>query len=230
MNITNPLPRAATEAGLFLFTLGLAYMQDWRAHDVAWSMWITSLISGLLYIYISLLSGNGVFNRKTLRKPIDDKAIHTTPKHSIVKRVVNISALFMAMFFTFHFGFFHFVHSQFMMSFFPLEGVAENGAFIDILFTTISLYYGFILVGIIKTLPSAMGGDGDNAIEMNMSAPYSFVIRNHIMIILLGGLSHFIDSGYIVYLVITFYFFPFDIILGKKKNKDKKQSEKSNAV
>jgi len=181
-------------------------MQDWQAADVAWSMWITSLITGLLYIYVTAFTGK------------------LTLKHKKTKSSAKLTAsIFMAVFFTFHFGFFHFVHSEFMRGFFPLDALAEGSSFITLIITTISLYYGFILVGILRMMPQLLGGEGGNAVEINIATPYAFVIRNHIMIILLGGLTHFVDSQYIVYLVIAFYFFPFDTIF-KKNDRSETQS------
>ena len=200
MNSPSPLPRAVTETTLFIFTLGLAHFENWHAHDVAWSMWITSLITGLLFIYISILAGNTNFNKKG-----------SSSKSAS-------SGVFIALFFTFHFGFFHFVHSQFMISFFPLEGISSTNNFIDIVASTTTLYYGFILIGIARMLPTIFVHGTHNETELNMKTPYNFVIRNHVMIILLGGLSHFIEAGYIVYLVIIFYFFPFDVVFRKNKN------------
>lgn len=76
----------------------LAWYFRWQARDLAWSLWLSSLVLGYATLVSSLFRG----------------------------RVTVPLALARLAFFTFHFGLFHFIHSGFLSFLLPLEGVGEG--------------------------------------------------------------------------------------------------------
>ena len=87
----------------------VAGWQDWSTTDLVWSLWISSLLVGYAFLVLHLFTG--ATSRERLPSPLHVPA-----------------ALFGLLFFTVHFGGFHFVHSVFLNEFFPLAGESSAGA------------------------------------------------------------------------------------------------------
>ncbi len=78
----------------------------WNTTDLVWSLWLASLVIGLGTIWIGILR---------------------TPMSGPMRAAGPGKALGL-LFFTVHFGGFHFVHSQFLALFFPLGTGSGSGA------------------------------------------------------------------------------------------------------
>src|SRR3954470_5261777 len=99
------------DAIAFLAGLGLAWSQRWNTTDLVWSLWLSSLVVGYAMI-VWQVSG-----------PLRDVAagVVQDPDHSpgavggklAVIGILGAGTLLGLAFFTFHFGFFHYVHSAF---------------------------------------------------------------------------------------------------------------------
>jgi hypothetical protein len=121
--------------GLFGLTFMIASWQGWTAGDIAWSMWLASLVTGYIWILVSIFSGLLVLGSS--EQPLHPnqfekhsrKKSRKQPKQQVAGGVILILqliiGLFMLAFFTVHFGGFHAGHAVFLNAFFPLT---ETGA------------------------------------------------------------------------------------------------------
>ena len=133
--------------------------------------------------------------------------------------------LFILGFFTFHFTFFHFIHSIFLNGFFPILQESPFGMTIDetigyfIHLITISLdrYWVFILLSALSrfNLYTKSFKEGN----MNsMFVPYKNVVRMHLTIFLVAFLSVAEMSDYALYFIFVVYFLPVRDIIGLFKS------------
>ncbi|GAA4896392.1 DUF6498-containing protein [Ferrimonas pelagia] len=165
-----------------LITLGVIMLEQWRATDLIWGLWICSLSIGYLDILLILF-------RRSQAPPL--------PK--------RLSTL---VFFTFHFGFFHFVHAQFLAQFFPLPELAV-GASEDprhLLSVTLGLYWPLILTSLISQYPQLRQPISQP--KQAMTRPYQNVIRMHLLILLFAALEQFDLAHWALYPIIAVYFVP----------------------
>lgn len=171
----------------FVVTLLIAMWQDWQAHDLAWSMWAASLIGGYLYIVIGLSAASRVSGLKVF--------------------------VFSLAFFSVHFIGFHFGHSQFMQSMFPVA--EQNLSFVALIQHCLASYWAFILVAVINLwfrFKDQVGEGVFSPIE-----PYKAIMRNHIMIFVVAFSAELLPAQYLVYPLLVLYFFPFDLLLAKRR-------------
>lgn len=141
--------------------------------------------------------------------------------------VINLPAtVFMLVFFTVHFGGFHFVHSIFLNGFFPLTGETPFGKSIE---GTFSLFFTFIEVSFLSYWPfiatSAVSKTGEiidafSAKKGDMFlGPYKNVIKMHMMIFIIAFMGGAGLHSYILYAALILYFFPFSRFFKfRKKN------------
>lgn len=134
----------------------LAWWFSWRARDLAWSLWLSSLLLGYVTMVVSLLRGGN-------------------PAWSLAKLV----------FFTFHFGFFHFVHSAFLSFLLPIDGVGE-GPSAELYASVVRDYWPMVLASGLATIPRLRRPHPE--IDGVISA-YMGVLRLHLMIFVLVGMS-----------------------------------------
>lgn len=138
--------------------------------------------------------------------------------------LINLpSAVFMLVFFTVHFGGFHFVHSLFLNIFFPLVEDSSFGRDFEDIFGNFSrfvristtTYWPVILstalsqAGNILTAANKAGHDA-------MFGPYKNVIRMHLMIFIIAFMGIGGLHAYILYAALFIYFFPLGNIFRKK--------------
>lgn len=190
----------------FVFTLFSALFFDWQAKDLIWGLWISSLTVGfttILTILISNISqGKGILE----------------------KVLYSINFLFGLVFFTIHFGMFHFVHSVFLNAFFPIVDPENFDDFFTlypgILILLVIRYWPFIVASFAILISSTLSTSENSPAKHNMFAPYANVIRMHILIFVFAGLSILELSNYAIYPVLIFYFVPwselFSMFRGKK--------------
>ena len=206
----------------FCGALVIAYFLNWQTSDLIWSLWLGSLMIGYLTILSGILGGmwKSLFPRGEGGVPL--------PK-------LLMQSLFLLVFFTFHFGVFHFVHSIFLKQFFPLDGGGSlssmNGnpllAIKDTLSVLIPRYGVFLIPTIIAqrfNLLAPFKADTPDPNEKEkkkstnmMAAPYKNVIKMHMMIFFFLGCSFLKLEGFLVYAVVYFvFFFPMEILRKKK--------------
>jgi hypothetical protein len=208
---------AIVDFAAFAGTVAVAALQRWQAKDLIWSLWISSLILGYAFIVTSALSvffrapeGNGSPARSSGALPA---AFPLPPVVAFLGRC--LFAGFLLVFFTIHFGMFHFVHGMFLGMFFPLAGWNAQGnapAFVSGYFlwtigATARAYWPFVAMSALSRLGdfrTALGAPGGP----NMSMPYANVVRMHVMIFVFAGLHGAGLAAYAVYPVLMLYFFP----------------------
>ena len=196
--------RHARNLGLFAVTLLIAWLQDWQAADIAWSMWISSLVTGYAWIVVTILtSGHQIMYSNGFggKMPANVKA--QPPASAMI-----VLGLFLLGFFTVHFGGFHFGHAQFLKIFFPTEGIDEGTDFREIILTSLALYWPFVTITMAER-SMALYRAAQEGKTFNLFAPYLAVVKNHLMIIFIGFTSLLIKQEQVLWLLLAFYFFPY---------------------
>ncbi|HJP87110.1 MAG TPA: DUF6498-containing protein [Gemmatimonadaceae bacterium] len=107
------------DAVAFAIGLAVAWWMQWSAGDLIWSLWLSSLVVGYATIVWMILEPAGEFTRVAWR----NRAMFRGNVRASVGFVslLIVGVVFFLGFFTIHFGGFHYVHSQILISFFPIE-------------------------------------------------------------------------------------------------------------
>lgn len=196
----------------FLITLIIANLQNWQITDLVWSLWITSLTLGYTFLITSVVA-NAIRNGMQQSDDSPNGIGKYLPNDQLRWIFAIFGGLFTLMFFTVHFGLFHFVHSIFLNSFFPLVS-SKQGDIPNVIFIiqkSISLYWPVILLSLITQIRNFQQ-IVNNPSQNQMMTPYKNVIKMHISILLFGFLSiKGFNEIFLPYLLI-FYFFPFAAI------------------
>lgn len=197
---TRPSAIPITSVVAFIGGLVMAWVLGWRARDLMWSLWLSSLVLG--YLTIVMLIASGAVSNQGTDKPVD------------MRKPSNVAGgLALLLFFTFHFGMFHFVHSVFLHTMFPMEG-ASRDAFPgpDMYGEVIARYWPFVLVTAVAQWREVFfPAPGPNA----MTKPYANVVRMHVLILFFGFISFVgLENFFIYALVYAVYFLPLQEWLG----------------
>lgn len=201
-------------AVLFAFGLGAAWANDWRLHDVIWGFWITSLSVGYLMI-IGILFHQAAHQIRDLGLP---------PLQAWG------GALFLLGFFSFHFGFFHWGHAQFLTAF--LDWPAATEFSFRLLPGILASYWPIVLAGLLFRLSDLRDYISREFVELSraqdvskaagdaMMLPYAGVIRLHLAIFGLFGLA-LLDLPDLVMFALAYawFFLPIDLSAGKAANR-----------
>jgi hypothetical protein len=225
------------DALAFVLGLGVAWAAGWTTTDLVWSLWLSSFVVGYSMIVWTIVrpgvalvraaSSDGALTRQLVTQ-------HSGPA-AVGVGVLVIGGLFMLAFFTVHFGGFHYVHSQFLYSFFPLDGGAAGRAGDADMSTYLEVarrYWHFLpaaflaeRAGFLRT-PETLADDlsvtpaaiaarkARNARRGGaMMAPYRNVVRMHGLIFFFA-FAHFAHvGGFMVYAVVyAVYFFPWRLV------------------
>lgn len=185
--------------------LTLAWWAGWDTTDLVWSLWLASLLVGYSIIIWSVTSPLRSLWRGAANEPAPLPA-----GIGAGSLVLGAGALFMLAFFTIHFGGFHYVHSVFLNSFFPVtsnKGPLGLSDFAEIL----KRYWIWLPVAFLAERraffqPSASG-------KTQLAAPYKNVVRLHLLIFFFA-FAHFMKlESFIVYAVVyVVYFFPWRLL------------------
>jgi len=222
------------DALAFVAGLGLAWQFQWQTNDLVWSLWLSSLVIGYAMIVWGLF-GSEIYGAV---KAWTGRAVFGyEPKGPLITGgAVRLSGgLFLLAFFTVHFGMFHFVHSVFLQTFFPVDPVAAQS------FPGLALY-GEVFQRFWWFLPAAAiaeraafrltpAGPAATSVTAEpsanrkirkaktavdnggMMAPYKNVIRLHLLIFFFA-FAHFARlDNFLVYAVVSaVYFFPWRLL------------------
>ncbi len=218
--------------------LALAWSNQWQTRDLVWSLWLSSLLVGYAMIVWGIF-GMGVFMATKAWGNRD--MLGNAPRGPMVAggAVFLIGGLFMLAFFTVHFGGFHFVHSVFLNSFFPMQPGSNTWPDAALYLQVFREYWPFVLVAAVAErrafrLPeppaeAAVSDTSVKAADVNrrlanpkagftgMMAPYRNVVRLHLLIFFFA-FAHFAKlENFPVYAVVSaVYFFPWRLV---KRNK-----------
>ncbi|MAT45229.1 MAG: hypothetical protein CL609_23115 [Anaerolineaceae bacterium] len=193
----------------FLVTLLLAEFQQWQITDLVWSLWISSLTLGYAYLITGITAS---IMHGSVNMPTKGGGSTIISRDQVPMVLVIGSAIFMMVFFTIHFGLFHFVHSVFLNLFFPLtgDGFAFPNFFSVIRFS-LTNYWSIILLSAVTQLPNFMQLIRQPGKDF-MTMPYKNVVKMHLSIFVFAGLSMANISGITLYYLLIVYFFPFGAI------------------
>lgn len=218
------------DALAFAIGLGLAWYFQWETRDLVWSLWLSSFVIGYAMIVWNIFGTGAALATKAWG---ERELLKGTPRGKLIAGggVALVGGLFLLAFFTVHFGMFHFVHSVFLNSFFPVnpEG-ARSFPGLALYLEVLQRYWWFLPAAAIAeraafrlkiTEPVALY-DGDpeqkmrktkDAIGGGMMAPYKNVIRLHLLIFFFAA-AHFARlDNFIVYAVVyAVYFFPWRLV------------------
>lgn len=203
-------PSILLSAVLFGLGLGIAWISEWRLHDVIWGFWITSLAVGYLMII-------GI---------VINKARHQIRDLGMDSRKAAVGALLILGFFTFHFGFFHWGHAQFLVMF--LDWPESSDFEIRMVPEILARYWPIVLAGLLFRLSNLRDytdrslADGDHKQDVGkaggdaMMLPYAGVIRLHLAIFgLFAANAAGLPDLLMFALAYAWFFLPFDVSVGK---------------
>jgi hypothetical protein len=203
--------------------LGVAWLQAWNTTDLVWSLWLSSLVVGyaLIVWLVSAPLRSIVHGMRAERGNVPVGAGAAT------LGIVGVATLFGLAFFTVHFGGFHFIHSIFLNSFFPVDPAAGRHFPNWATYAEVFRRYAWFIpaaalaerqafrspprVADTAVTPGAIQarlGRGDM-----MMAPYRNVIRMHLLIFFFA-FAHFVrlDSFAIYAVAYAVYFFPWRLL------------------
>ncbi|AKS42531.1 DUF6498-containing protein [Wenzhouxiangella marina] len=219
--------------------LALAWTLGWRTADLIWSLWLASLVVGYSLILWKLFGSSLMVlfrHGGELRRSLSD-----SPRGWIGLGLILFGQLFLLAFFTVHFGGFHWGHSVFVSSFFPISpetGAAFGLSMADFL-EVLRRYAWFLPLAFLAerhlfSLPTTHSkhertsginaGPADSVAgskstkSLDMGAAYKGVLRIHLLIFFLfgahaAGLPDFVSYS-VVYLS---FFFPWQKVFGAPK-------------
>jgi hypothetical protein len=212
------------DAVAFVIGLAAAWRGGWNAGDLIWSLWLSSLVVG--YATIVWMIGQPAVGLAW--KAWRERALVGADTRSIAIFWLLIlgGAAFLLAFFTVHFGGFHYVHSQFLISFFPVDLPGSGRASHAGIATYVEVarrYWPFLPSAFLAhraaflRRPFSLSGSPSLADGKNISGlftePYRNVIRLHILIFFFF-FAHFARlENFAVYAVVyAAYFFPWRLV------------------
>lgn len=200
------------DVAAFALGLGIAWWFSWQTRDLVWSLWLASLVVGYSAIVLGLAAG-----LRRAQSPVTSA----------------VAALFMLGFFTFHYGMFHFVHSAFLATFFPLTDGVRGMPSPALYWTVFTSYWPWLLAAVIaerSALWEAWNGSGGSKRKGN-AAPkpldgfnpmksYVNVVRMHLLIFFFAFTAFAGLENFFVYAVVyAVYFFPWRRVLAARAAK-----------
>lgn len=220
--------------------LAVAWFADWETTDLVWSLWLSSLVIGYAMIAWSIFRPVFFVGSKAWehRAEIPGKMVLPAAGGGAVYLV---GGLFMLAFFTVHFGGFHYVHSAFLSSFFPMEpGAPKVAPGPSLYWEVFQRYWWFLPAAAIaerkafRLTPPPAPEPEDTSVTAEaiakrkarnakknpfgdgMMGPYKNVVRLHLLIFFFA-FAHFakLESFLIYAVVYAVYFFPWRL-LGKE--------------
>jgi len=219
---------------LLAFCTGLAtaWHFHWQTTDLVWSLWLSSLLVGYAMIVWSIFG-------PVIRFAREAKANGASPvEEAALAGISAFGGLFLLAFFTVHFGMFHYVHSIFLNSFFPV-GSAKGFPGVSLYLEVFRRYWYFVPLAALAERQAFIGpklgatsgssvtaanvnqrlaqlGKGDN-----MMKPYKNVIRMHLLIFFFVFVHIAGLDGFLVYAVVyAVYFFPWRLVKREKAQPD----------
>ena len=215
------------DAIAFVVVLAVAWWARWSAGDLIWSLWLSSFVVGYSTIVWMIVQPASEFAVVAWR---DRAMLRGNPRAvAAFVLILLVGVAFFLGFFTIHFGGFHYVHSQILLGFFPIDTGhgrptnANMATYVEVA----RRYWPFLPSAFIahraafmrkpfsiaseKPL-SLVGTDGRRFGEL-FSEPYRNVMRMHFLIFFFF-FAHFARlENFAVYAVIyAVYFFPWRLV------------------
>ena len=215
----------------FVGTLVLAWRGHWAATDLVWSLWLSSLVVGYALIVWTIARPIVAVVRGWQRDP---SGVSPAAAAAMVL-IMTAGGLLVLAFFTVHFGMFHYVHSQFLASFFPVPGAdAHLGSAGTANYRVVlRRYWRFLPAAFLAergaflkpasfTVPAAAARAGDPSGAKGrpkptaggaMWEPYRNVVRMHALIFFFA-FAHFarLDNFAVYAVIYAAYFLPWRLM------------------
>lgn len=221
--------------------LAVAWFAGWETTDLVWSLWLSSLVVGYAMIVWSIFGPAVFIGSKAWEHRAELPGAIALP--AVFGGLAFLfGGLFMLAFFTVHFGMFHYVHSVFLESFFPVlansgKGFPGTPVYLEVL----QRYWIFLPVAFLaerqafRLKPAAPPEPSDTSVtaaaiaarkarnakkrgmnggmDAGMMGPYKNVIRLHLLIFFFA-FAHFakLESFLIYAVVYAVYFFPWRLL------------------
>lgn len=211
----------------FALGLGVARFAGWTTTDLVWSLWLSSLVVGYsMIVWMIVRPALAIARGAKQNGELTAQAFAQARLPVIAGAGILVGGgLFMLAFFTVHFGGFHYVHSQFLNGFFPLDGtLAGRGgtAGMDTYLEVVRRYWTFLPAAFLAertafvnrpTLLTVRSSASKTRASAAMLAPYRNVIRMHLLIFFFA-FAHFagLDSFVVYTIVYAVYFFPWRLV------------------
>jgi hypothetical protein len=226
------------DALAFAAGLAMAWRARWTTTDLVWSLWLSSLVVGYATIVWTIFRpavdiARGVRRDRGLMVQLSTQSKVWSGAGGLV---LFAGGLIVLAFFTIHFGMFHYVHSQFLGSFFPIDtatGGRHGGAGMSTYLEVARRYWWFLPSAFLAergtflrtsapseedrsvTAAAILARKTANANKLGggMTAPYRNVMRMHVLIFFFGfaHLAH-LDNFAVYTVVYAVYFFPWRLV------------------
>jgi hypothetical protein len=208
--------------------LAVAWWSGWHTGDLVWSLWLSSLVVG--YATIVWMIGQPV--TEIVRASWRERALMDSTPHALsaIWLLLLGGALFLQAFFTIHFWMFHYVHSQFLIWFFPIDtgngAVRVTRAGMSTYIEVARRYWPFLPSAFLAhraaflRKPLSLTRDisvaslaSSNKLGSLIAEPYRNVMRMH-MLIFFFFFAHFagLESFPVYAVVYAVYFFPWRLV------------------
>ena len=224
---TESWSRSWPDAVAFAVGLAVAWYGRWNAGDLIWSLWLSSLVVGYATIVWMIVQPASEFAELAWRQ----RAMFRGNPRALAAFVLILllGVAFFLGFFTVHFGGFHYIHSQILISFFPIDtGPGRHvGTDTATYFEIARRYWPFLPSAFIAhraaflrkpfSLGSAksltLAGADSKQFGQLFSEPYRNVMRMH-MLIFFFFFAHFARLENFAVYAVTYavYFFPWRLV------------------
>jgi len=214
------------DAVAFVLGLAVARWAGWNAGDLIWSLWLSSFVVGYATI-VWMIGQPTVAIAWTAWR---ERAVVGADRRSLIIfwSLILAGASFLLAFFTVHFAGFHYVHSQFLISFFPVDLPGSGRVSHAGMSTYVEVarrYWPFLPSAFLAhraaflKKPLSLGRDlspalaGGKSFSSLFAEPYRNVIRMHLLIFFFF-FAHFAGlENFAVYAVVyAAYFFPWRLV------------------
>ena len=219
------------DALAFAIGLGVARWAGWTAGDLIWSLWLSSLVVGFATIVWIIAEPTLALTFLIWR--YRKESLSTPRQTAIFLAILFAACAFFLAFFTVHFGGFHYIHSGFLLHFFPLDvpGVAHpefggRAVYLEV----VRRYWVFLPSAFLSRRATFLRAPlpldikrWDDAFKNGRKPqeyfvePYRNVLRMHGLIFFFA-FAHFLKlDNFAVYTVIyAVYFFPWRLVRGER--------------
>jgi hypothetical protein len=225
------------DALAFALGLGVARVAGWTTGDLVWSLWLSSFVVGYAMIVWTIVRPGVDMARGAWRDRAFMTQVARDHKGAALGggAILVVGGLLVLAFFTIHFGGFHYVHSQFLIAFFPLDGsdaVRAGTAGMSTYVEVARRYWQFLPSAFIAeraafarqparvkddlsvtaaAIAARKAANAENG--GRMFAPYRNVMRMHFLIFFFA-FAHFarLDHFAVYAVVYAAYFFPWRLV------------------
>ena len=179
----------------FGFILAWALLFDWRAGDLAWALWITSLVVGYVTMGIVI-------------KVVEAPKLAGRSKGRRRGILLGFWAIF-----TVHFGLFHVIHCLFLNQLLPLIEPEGFPNIPKLLGSALLFYWPLVAMTLISRFHDLRKLRDDPKKHDALVKPYVNVVRLHLLIAALGLMNEWGLESLAIYAVLAACFFPWSAVI-----------------